>query len=78
MATFLFLVGLAATTLLLLASAAEEIVRVTRRLFARHGAVRGFMPSAKTHASPQLGVPPRAAAQPRPAASTDWVPDRAA
>lgn len=35
MLTFLFLVSLTATTVLLLAIAAEEVVRVTRSLFSR-------------------------------------------
>jgi hypothetical protein len=35
MATFLFLVSVTATTLLLLAIAVDEIVTVTRRLFSR-------------------------------------------
>ena len=41
MLTFLFLVSLTATTVLLLAIAAEEVARVTRALFARsHDEIR--------------------------------------
>jgi len=79
MATFLFLVSLSATTLLLLAVAAGEIARITRGLFARGHSARHSLSLVSNAGTPQLQQ--RAAAtqsRPMQTAPTDWVPDRAA
>ena len=81
MATFLFLVSITATTILFIASAAEEVVSVTRRFFARRQAEHSSASPVSAPASPQVSVTSRAAPQPRVTASAshnDWVPDRAA
>ena len=80
MATFLFLVSIAATTLLFIAIAAEEIARVTRRFFARGRAEQASALPVRVVSSAQAGAPSRAAVQPRAAASAsnDWIPDQAA
>jgi hypothetical protein len=80
MATFLFLVSLSATTLLLIANAAEEIASVTRRLFLRARRQHKRVLPTKAFAPLPMNATPRASAQPRPVATApnDWVPDRAA
>lgn len=80
MATFLFFVSLSATTLLLIANAAEEIASVTRRLLMRTRTQHKRVLPVKAHAPLPIGATPRASAQPRPIATapSDWAPDRAA
>jgi len=80
MATFLFLVTIGATTALLLASAAEEIARATRKVFVREHAEPGSASLSRAAVVPQASRLPRAAAPARPAApaQNDWVPDQAA
>lgn len=72
MATFLFLVSLSASVLLLIAAAVDEVVRVTRRLFAR-ASVAETPRSADVR---QFHAPARAAARVR--AENDRVTDHAA
>ena len=81
MATFLFLVIIGATTLLLVANVAEEIARVTRRVFGRRRAAHASASSAQPAVAPRIKALPLAATPARPAAAApqnDWVPDRAA
>ena len=80
MATFLFLVIISATTLLLVASAAEEIARVTRKFFVHGRAEQGSASPVRTVAASQVSTLTRAPVQSRPAAApkADWIPDRAA